>query len=173
MIRVTVELVPHGDESRKETIATGLIANDGNGTPRYGSYYGLWTVNDWGVWRQMTFRTEGFHRKASVLALIKHCLDEDYTKFGPCEEITPDPKDPAACEETLRAEADSAEADLEEKGVLAEAIHAPEEDPWARTLLRAMQIGDRDREQRELASSLRAQNASNLVVRDPGLRPLP
>lgn len=38
MLRVTVELVPHGIEDRKETLATMEIANDGTGTRRTGNY---------------------------------------------------------------------------------------------------------------------------------------
>ena len=38
MIKVTVELWPHGDESRKLTIATADIWNDGSGSPSLGSY---------------------------------------------------------------------------------------------------------------------------------------
>lgn len=38
MIRVTVELVPHGDESRARVLARGTIANDGTGTLRRGNY---------------------------------------------------------------------------------------------------------------------------------------
>lgn len=38
MIRVTVELVPRGDESRALILARGVIANDGSGTLRRGNY---------------------------------------------------------------------------------------------------------------------------------------
>lgn len=38
MIRVTVELVPFGDESRKVVIASAKIRNDGTGTPSRGNY---------------------------------------------------------------------------------------------------------------------------------------
>lgn len=38
MIRVTVELVPHGDESRARILARGIIANDGSGTLQRGNY---------------------------------------------------------------------------------------------------------------------------------------
>jgi hypothetical protein len=38
MLRVTVELVPWGIESRAKVIATGTIANTGTGTPTSGDY---------------------------------------------------------------------------------------------------------------------------------------
>lgn len=38
MLRVTIELVPHGDESRKSTLATAIIANDGTGDATTGNY---------------------------------------------------------------------------------------------------------------------------------------
>jgi hypothetical protein len=38
MLRVTVELVPLGDESRAEVIGTAIIANDGTGTHSSGNY---------------------------------------------------------------------------------------------------------------------------------------
>lgn len=38
MIRVTVELVPHGVESQKYTLGVATIANDGTGTPTRGNY---------------------------------------------------------------------------------------------------------------------------------------
>ena len=38
MLRVTVDLVPFGIESRKRTIATAKIWNDATGTPARGNY---------------------------------------------------------------------------------------------------------------------------------------
>ncbi len=38
MIRITIELVPHGYEARKEVIAKAEIANDGTGTNIRGNY---------------------------------------------------------------------------------------------------------------------------------------
>lgn len=38
MIRVTVELVPHGDESRARVLARGTMTNDGTGTLQRGNY---------------------------------------------------------------------------------------------------------------------------------------
>lgn len=41
MIRVTVELIPHGVESKKRPIGTMEIANDGTGTVHVGNYKGV------------------------------------------------------------------------------------------------------------------------------------
>lgn len=41
MLRITVELVRHGDESQKSTLATMEIANDGTGDRFVGNYDGI------------------------------------------------------------------------------------------------------------------------------------
>jgi hypothetical protein len=38
VLRVTIELVPHGDDSRAEKIGEAIIANDGTGTTNIGNY---------------------------------------------------------------------------------------------------------------------------------------
>ena len=38
MLRCTIELLPHGDETRKRVIGVVEIANDGTGTPTMGNY---------------------------------------------------------------------------------------------------------------------------------------
>jgi hypothetical protein len=38
MIRVTIELLPHGDETRKRHLGTAIIANDGTGKDTHGNY---------------------------------------------------------------------------------------------------------------------------------------
>ena len=40
MLRVTVELIPYGDESRKRSLAVMEIANDGTGDYEVGNYTG-------------------------------------------------------------------------------------------------------------------------------------
>ena len=37
-LRVTIELIPHGDESRKRKVAVVNITNDGTGTHLIGNY---------------------------------------------------------------------------------------------------------------------------------------
>lgn len=62
MIRVTVELVPFGDE-RMPTRALGImaIANDGSGSPTEGNYHAMATVKGGRKWKEAV--VEGFPRK--------------------------------------------------------------------------------------------------------------
>ena len=39
MLRVTIEYLPVGDETRKKIIATGIIYNDATGTEELGNYH--------------------------------------------------------------------------------------------------------------------------------------
>lgn len=41
MIRITVQLIPRGDESKARTLGTMEIANDGTGTHEVGDYDGI------------------------------------------------------------------------------------------------------------------------------------
>lgn len=42
MLRITIEMVPKGDDSRAYTLAQGVIANDGTGDKSIGNYiYGF------------------------------------------------------------------------------------------------------------------------------------
>lgn len=63
MLRITIELVPHGDESRKEVIGIGVIANDATGTDYNGNY--KYHLSKWGkgtaMWK--AGRIEDFARK--------------------------------------------------------------------------------------------------------------
>jgi len=46
MLRITVEMLPKGDEKRAYTICQGIIANDGTGDERTGNYEAAFTL--WG-----------------------------------------------------------------------------------------------------------------------------
>lgn len=83
MIRVTIEMVPRGDESKARIIAQGRIFNDGSGTFQRGNY-GYWLSQS----RRLTVASrEGsvrnFPRSAKnvwhLLALVLN------TAFGPKE----------------------------------------------------------------------------------------
>jgi hypothetical protein len=54
MLRVTIELLPHGDERRKQHLGTMEIINNGEGTLEDGSY--SITLSKWGkpksVWKR-------------------------------------------------------------------------------------------------------------------------
>jgi hypothetical protein len=83
VIRVTVELVPHGDESRARVLARGTITNDGTGTFQRGNYR-FWLSQSG---RPNTATREGavtnFPRQAkNVWHLLAQCLN---TAFGPKE----------------------------------------------------------------------------------------
>lgn len=62
MIRITVELLPHGDESRKRHLGTAEIVNDATGTAEAGNY--TVRLSKWGrpsqTWK--SGRVEGFDR---------------------------------------------------------------------------------------------------------------
>jgi hypothetical protein len=65
MIRVTIELLPHGYESKKRTIGMVEIANDGSGTWEDGNYNVRLTKEPPVAKRQGTWkkgRVEGFPR---------------------------------------------------------------------------------------------------------------
>lgn len=70
MIRITVELIPKGDETRKRTLATMEIANDATGTTEVGNYTGTlhaeYTPKDGRKGRVMNFN----RRRQSVWSLV-------------------------------------------------------------------------------------------------------
>ena len=74
MIRVTVELVPHGIESRARKIGELRIANDGSGDRDIGNYTAVlhaeYTDEDGRVGYVRNFK----RRKQSVWSLIGGCL---------------------------------------------------------------------------------------------------
>lgn len=38
MLKITIELIPHGDKSKSKVIGTGYVTNDGTGDKSYGNY---------------------------------------------------------------------------------------------------------------------------------------
>lgn len=75
MLRITIEIVPQGDESRARTIATGIIVNTGAGTPNRGNYRVDLRTEGARKWKQTEVR--GFPRKY-LLAwdLLYRALDQ-------------------------------------------------------------------------------------------------
>lgn len=70
MIRVTVEMLPHGDESKKYTLGTMEIDNDGTGALREGNYEGVLHAEYTASAGRMG-RVRGFNRqKQSVWSLV-------------------------------------------------------------------------------------------------------
>jgi hypothetical protein len=93
VIRVTVEMVPKGDESKAFTLAQGIIANDGTGDLETGNYvYGFSaqvTKKNPEPEIKTSGRLTGFKRlRDDVWVLINRCLTE-----GDQELVTPDGKE--------------------------------------------------------------------------------
>lgn len=84
MLRVTVQLIPHGDESRARTLGVMEIANDGTGTTESGSYDGVLHAEYTGA-SGRAGRVTGFNRKAqSVWSLVGAFLKLwGHTKHSP------------------------------------------------------------------------------------------
>jgi hypothetical protein len=84
MLRITVELIPGGDEGRKRTIATMEIANDGTGTPDLGNYTGTLHAEYTKAGRRVG-RVCNFHRRQqSVWSLVGAFLKLwGHTKHSP------------------------------------------------------------------------------------------
>lgn len=63
MLRITIELLPHGDESQARHMGTAVIANDGTGTAEVGNYdVSLSTFDSPDkIWKRA--RVKGFRRK--------------------------------------------------------------------------------------------------------------
>ena len=61
MLVIRIELWPHGNETRRKTVATGFIANSGTGTPTQGNYRVELSDALGRRWRTGTI--EGFPRK--------------------------------------------------------------------------------------------------------------
>lgn len=73
MVVIKVELWPYGDESKKRTLATGAIANDGTSDDnRYGNYNFDFSLPDG---KHMVGEVKGYSRvKHSIWQLIKMAL---------------------------------------------------------------------------------------------------
>lgn len=86
MLRVTVELVPRGIESKARKIATMTIANDGTGNLSTGNYKGVLHAEYTAPTGRLGYVT-GFHRKSqSVWSLIGAFLKLwGHTKHSPAK----------------------------------------------------------------------------------------
>jgi len=73
VIRITVELLPHGDESRRRVLATGEMWNDGRGAPRLGSY-GFRLLDKDGTVFQNGYLGEFDRQNFSVWWLLAACF---------------------------------------------------------------------------------------------------
>jgi hypothetical protein len=81
MIRVTVEMVPHGNEKRAYVIGIGVIANDGTGNTRLGNYvYALNVIEGGATVKYQSGEIKGFRRlENSVWRLLYRCLNDIFS----------------------------------------------------------------------------------------------
>lgn len=76
MLRVTVELVPFGDESRKKVIGEMVIANDGLAQePDVGNYDAVIEADTWSGQGRQYRRITDHPRESSVWYLILQLLN--------------------------------------------------------------------------------------------------
>jgi hypothetical protein len=77
MLRVTVEVIPHGNEQQKSTIGLMEIVNDGNGTEHTGNYF--YSLGDGK--KINSGKYTGFNRDNGFWRLIERILTK-YLDFG-------------------------------------------------------------------------------------------
>jgi hypothetical protein len=77
MLRVTVELVPHGNEQEKSIIGLMEIVNKGNGTESIGNYF--YSLGDGKIINSGQYN--GFNRSLGFWRLIERILTK-YLDFG-------------------------------------------------------------------------------------------
>lgn len=81
MLRVTIELVPHGMEDRKKKIGEMVIANDGSGDSFNGNYQALIAEDSWSGDKEAYVKVHGYDRSQSVWELVETVLRLRYLKF--------------------------------------------------------------------------------------------
>ena len=95
MIRVTVDLVPFGEEDHSRTIGIFVLANDGKGDPEYGDYGFVYSDDHH---REHEGTVKNFKRSEGIWTLISECInnpsDVDNKQFidilwGRHEVVTP------------------------------------------------------------------------------------
>jgi len=74
MLRVTVELVPQGDEDRANVIGEMIIANDGSGTLDRGNYKAVMAPDDFINEKLNHMNIQNFDRSMGVWDLISILL---------------------------------------------------------------------------------------------------
>lgn len=78
MIKVTIDLIPYGDENKTETISELLIANVG-GTFEEGNYEVIgYEIPANNPFRLMGFTLDGFNREQGVLDLLRLVLMKEF-----------------------------------------------------------------------------------------------
>lgn len=82
MLRVTIELVPHGDESRAKRIGEMIIANDGTGGTFHGNYQALVGSDQWSGEPEQYVRIHSYDRRKNVWDLVEMVLRMKHLKFN-------------------------------------------------------------------------------------------
>lgn len=86
MIRVVIELWPHGDESRKRLLASADIGNDGTGSPEVGNYVYRLRNKAGAIWKKG--HITGFPRqRATAWRLLRLILNDAFKDGAPNESI--------------------------------------------------------------------------------------
>ena len=76
MLRVIIELVPFGDETRKKKIGEMVIANDTENYDESGDSYQAWTAkDDWSGESEMFGRLSGYDRRQSPWELVRLVIE--------------------------------------------------------------------------------------------------
>ena len=70
MLRVTVELIPHGNETRKRQLAMMEIINDGSGSVDIGNYRGILHAEYTGPEGRQGKVTDFYRQRQSVWSLV-------------------------------------------------------------------------------------------------------
>lgn len=83
MLRVIVELVPFGDESKKKKVGEMVLANDTSGYGNSSNYEGWIAPDEWCADPQMFGRVKGYDRRGNVWQLIKMMIEECLPKHVP------------------------------------------------------------------------------------------
>ena len=83
MLKITVELIPHGDELQKRTIGELIIVNDGAGDDKKGDYnfrlFGPELYGALDLWVKGKYRN--FSRAKGYWSLIKEILNSTNTDY--------------------------------------------------------------------------------------------
>ena len=83
MLRVIVELVPFGDESKKKKVGEMVLANDGRGFGNNHSYQGWIAPDEWCGDPQMYGKVDRYDRRGNVWTLIYMMIQECMPKHIP------------------------------------------------------------------------------------------
>ena len=83
MLRITVELVPFGNEEGTRKIVEMLIANDGNGDGTHSDYEGWISSDSWTKDKPRYGKVKGHDRRLSVWTLIAKMGEACMPKFIP------------------------------------------------------------------------------------------